>query len=213
MIIIDLPVAKLREAPWNANCMDEAMLARLKESIRRYGLVENLVVRKVTDDTFEVISGNQRLNILHQTDCNQVPCVVVDLDDAHARLLAQALNNIQGEDNLGIRAELIRHVLDKIPEKDVLAILPETGCSLQAMVSLGTETIAEYLQKKQLAQTARLKHMQFQLTPAQYQVVEEAIAMILSHSQKKRGENPNLRGNALYLLCKAYIEKERSNEK
>ena len=213
MIIIDLPVAKLREAPWNANCTDEAMLARLKESIRRYGLVENLVVRKVTDDTFEVISGNQRLNILHQTDCNQVPCVVVDLDDAHARLLAQALNNIQGEDNLGIRAELIRHVLDKIPEKDVLAILPETGCSLQAMVSLGTETIAEYLQKKQLAQTARLKHMQFQLTPAQYQVVEEAIAMILSHSQKKRGENPNLRGNALYLLCKAYIEKERSNEK
>ena len=36
-----------REAPWNANRMNEEMLARLKESIWRYGLVTNLVVRKL----------------------------------------------------------------------------------------------------------------------------------------------------------------------
>ena len=64
MNITDLPIDQLKEAPWNPNVMNEAMLMRLRESISRFGLVSNLVVRTLGDDTYEVLSGNQRLQVL-----------------------------------------------------------------------------------------------------------------------------------------------------
>ena len=76
------------------------MMERLKESIRRYGVVENLVVRPFGNSTYEVLSGNHRLHVLGNMGHTAAPCVVVDLDDAHARLFAQALNHIRGEDDL-----------------------------------------------------------------------------------------------------------------
>lgn len=208
MEIIELPLCKLLPAPWNANQMDEVMLNRLKESVKRYGVVENLVVRKMTNDTFEIIGGNQRLIVLRETGYTTAPCAVVELNDAQARLLAQALNSLNGEDDLGLRSELMRQVLSSIPEKEVLAILPETTLSLETIVNLGAETIAEYLKQKQLAQAARLKHMQFQLTPDQLPVIEKTIVRILPKIQLTGTENPNQRGNALYYLCKYYLEKE-----
>jgi len=45
MEIINLPLDQLCEAPWNPNRMEEEMLSKLRRSISRYGLVENLVVR------------------------------------------------------------------------------------------------------------------------------------------------------------------------
>ena len=45
MQIIDVQLSQLYPARWNANRMDEAMLQRLQESIRKYGLVQSLVIR------------------------------------------------------------------------------------------------------------------------------------------------------------------------
>jgi len=59
--ITEIPLCQLIPASWNANQMDEPMLARLQESITHYGIVENLVVRKIADDTFEVISATRGL--------------------------------------------------------------------------------------------------------------------------------------------------------
>jgi len=205
MQVIDLPLGQLQEAPWNPNQMDEAMLERLRESISRYGLVENLVVRPISDWAYEVLSGNQRLQVLRDLGYRMAPCVVVTLDDAHARLLAQALNHIQGEDDLGLRAELLKEVLKTLPQQEVLSILPETCESLKAMASLGQETMAQYLLKWQQAQSARLRHLQFQLTEGQLEVVDEALQRILPTARQVRGDSPNDRGTALYLLCKAYL--------
>jgi hypothetical protein len=43
--VIDLWLDQLKEAPWNPNRMDEAMLQKLRDSLSRFGLVQNLVVR------------------------------------------------------------------------------------------------------------------------------------------------------------------------
>ena len=132
------------------------MLQRLRSSISKYGLVQNLVVRRI-GDKYEVLSGNQRLKLLREFNVKIVPCVIVDLDDAHARLLAQALNHIHGDDDLGLRAELIREVMRVIPEEEILTILPDTVESLKGMASLGQETIAGYLMNWERARSVRLK--------------------------------------------------------
>jgi ParB family chromosome partitioning protein len=206
--VAELPLDQLQEAPWNSNQMDEATMSRLRESLARYGLVQNLVVRPLDKGCYEVLSGNQRLQVLRQLKHSPVPCVVVNLDDAHARLLGQALNRIQGKDDLGLRAELLREVLQALPQRDVLNLLPETTESLKAMASLGQEDIAQYLQNWQQAQGARLKHLAFQLLPDQLAVVEEALSRLLSLARQAQSHSPNARGTALYLLCLDYLERE-----
>ena len=208
MRLIDLPLEDLREAPWNSNSMDEAMLSRLERSIRRFGLVGVLVVRRLPDGAYEVLGGNQRLGALRRLGWATAPCTVVVLDDSESRLLSQALNRIAGEDDLGLRAHMIRDVLNRVTREQVLALLPETSESLNPLASMGQETIASHLAAWQKAQEARLKHLQFQLTSAQLEVVEEALAQVLPSVSPGQDGNPNRRGLALYRLCLAYVERQ-----
>ena len=211
MKVVDLPLDSLRNAAWNPNEQDPAMMARLRESIALHGVVQNLVVRPLGDGFYEVLSGNQRIQVLREIGAEKVPCVVVQLDDARSMLLAQALNHIHGDDDIGLRAELLRKVLDELPQQDVLSLLPETAESLAALASLGQEEMAGYLESWQQAQEARLKHLQFQLTNAQLEIVEEVMARLLPKARESQGDSPNARGTALYLLCRSYLEQEEGS--
>ena len=207
MKVLFLPLDRLREAPWNPNQMDEDTCSRLKSSIERFGLVVPLVVRSAGVG-YEVLSGNHRLRVLTELRYTHVPCAVAELDDAQARLLAQALNRIHGEDDLGLRAEAVQEILKQIPEEQVLTILPETSNGLNALLTLGQQDMAEYLRDWQHAQAARLKHLQIQLTSSQLEVVQVALARVMSRAKDSLEENPNARGTALYLLCMAFLERE-----
>jgi ParB family chromosome partitioning protein len=211
MEIVELPIEVLKEAAWNVNQPNEAMLQRLRSSIQQFGFVQNLVVRPIGSE-YEVLSGNQRLKLLREFNVSKVPCVIVNLDDAHARLFAQALNHIHGDDDLGLRAELIREVLKTIPEQEVLAILPDTMVGLKGMATLGQETMTGYLQNWEKARAVRLRNLLFKLTPEQLQIVEAAINEILPEARRQQGVSPNSRGTALYLICKSYLEKETQDD-
>lgn len=211
MEIVELSIEVLKEAIWNVNQVDEAMMQRLRVSIGKYGLVQNLVVRQIGND-YEVLSGNHRLRLLHEMLIKKVPCVVVDVDDAHARLLAQALNHIHGDDDLGLRAELIREVMQVLPEEEVLAVLPDTMDGLKGMAHLGQETMAGYLQNWEKARAIRLRNLIFKLTQEQLQSVEKAIDQILPEAKRQQGISPNARGTALYLICKSFIEEENKHD-
>ena len=208
MNVVQHPLDLLREPPWNPNTMDNAILARLRQSIAKYGLVVPLVVRPLSDGLMEVLGGNQRFMILKELGYEAAPCVVVSLRDEHAQLLSQVLNHVHGSDDEGLRAELIRKVLEALPQEEVLAVLPGSAESLQALTSIGQQDMSTYLEAWQHAQAARLKHLQFQLMPSQLEVIEEALQRIVPVAKENMGGSPNVRGTALYLLCKAFLERE-----
>jgi ParB family chromosome partitioning protein len=206
--IVELDLNLLQGAPWNSNEMDDAMLHHLRTSIKRFGLLGNLVVRPVANNCYEVLSGNQRLKILKEMVISPVPCVIVQLNDADAGLLAQTLNHVHGADDLGLRAATIRKVLASISPEEVLSVLPDTAVGLKSLASLGKQSAEEYLTHWQQTQPARLKHLQFQLTGDQLGVVEAVLQQLLPQAKTGQFDNPNPRSNALFLLCKSFIEKE-----
>ena len=48
------------------------------------------------DGTYEMLAGNQRLQVLGRSGVMAVPCVAVDLGDGEVRLLCQTLNWVHG---------------------------------------------------------------------------------------------------------------------
>ena len=211
MNIQHLPIEQIHEAPWNSNFLDENMLLRLRRSIERFDQVSPVIVRQIKQDLYETIGGAQRLRVLNDMGVNIVPVVVVDLEDAEARLLSQALNRIHGEDDLGLRANLVREVLETQSQEEVLRLLPETAESLASLVSLGQEDMASYLEAWELAQATRLKHIQFQLLPGQLEMVEAALTKLLPEARNLQSDSPNERGVALFLLCKRFLELEEAS--
>ena len=170
-----------------------------------------LVVRPI-GDRYETISGAQRLRIFKDLGRASAPCVVVQADDAEARLLGQALNHIAGSDNLGLRAEVLREILKSRSQEEVLALLPETAASLQSLTAIGEQSIAQALQHWEQTQKARLRHLTFQLTEAQLEVVEKVLQRLLPLTAGT-DVTTNKRGSALYLLCLGFLEREASIER
>lgn len=211
MNVQQVPIEQILEAPWNPNGMGERMLRHLRRSFERFDQVIPLVIRQVKPSLYETIGGAKRLAVLKEMNVTIVPVVIVDADDTEARLLCQALNRITGDDDLGMRAQLIREVLESCPQDEVLALLPETAESLASLVSLGQEDMASYLDAWEQAQAARLKHLQFQLLPSQWEVVDEALARVMPQAKAAGGNSPNVRGTALYLICKRNLATEEES--
>jgi ParB family chromosome partitioning protein len=208
MEIVNLPITSIKAADWNANEMAPDMLCHLQCSIQRFGMVAPLVVRQLDKNHYETIGGVQRLSILKEMHTSEAACVIVAADDAEARLLSQALNHIAGSDNLGLRAQVLREILESKSTEEVLALLPETAVSLQALTSIGEQSIAQALQQWEQTQKARLRHLAFQLTDSQLEVVEKVLERLIPLTSQ-HDQSPNKRGTALYLLCLGFLERER----
>jgi ParB family chromosome partitioning protein len=99
-----------------------------------------------------------------------------------------------------------------LPEKEVLAILPETPGSLSGMASMGQETIATFLQNWEKARAVRLRNLIFKMTQEQLLTIEKAIDQILPEAKRQQGISPNARGTALYLICKSFVDKEDKHD-
>jgi len=133
----EIPLALLEPAGWNPNRVPEAVLAKIRRSIERFGIVENLVVRPYpeTEGSFEVISGNHRLLLYRELELETAPCHVVLLDDGHARLLAQTLNRTRGSDDPEAYARLVEQVLSELSLEEVLGYLPESEHSIERLLA------------------------------------------------------------------------------
>ena len=206
MNVIEIPIDSVFEPGWNPNEMAPGMQSRLRRSIDRFGFLVPLVVRRAGEERYETIGGAQRLAVLRESGVSHAPCVVVEADDANARLLSQALNQIEGDDNPGLRAELVRDLLDKLSEEEVLGILPDSADALNSLASLGIESIADNVSAWQKARPARLHRRQFQLTEAQLEIVERALESSTANGTTSDDGSPNRRGTALTAICLAYME-------
>jgi DNA modification methylase len=136
MNVTYVDIERLVEAEWNANRVSPGRLAKIRRSIEQFGLVENFVARPHPGqpDCFEVLSGNHRLRILKDLGYQQAPVVVVEYDDAKARLLAQTLNRTRGVDDPKKYAQLLETVLADFAVEEVTALLPETEATIDAVL-------------------------------------------------------------------------------
>lgn len=76
---------------------DETKLKELAESIRTHGILEPLLVRKLTNGTFELVAGERRLRACKIISLTEVPVIIRELSDEVALEIA-LIENLQRED-------------------------------------------------------------------------------------------------------------------
>ena len=156
----------------------EDALAELAESIRCYGILQPLTVRRAGGD-FELIAGERRLRAARLAGLREVPCLIARVGEEDSALLA-LIENLQRRD------------LDYWEEADALA-------RLIRRYDLTQEQAAEKLGKSQSTVANKLRLLRL---PEPVRAAAQKYALTERHARAVLRLPENRRSEALIMIAK-----------
>lgn len=110
--IRQVAVSKLKPSEYNPRKWDDDAIARLKESLKQFGLVDPIIVNGSKKRKDIVIGGHFRLKVAKDLGYKEVPVVYLDIpDEERERELNLRLNKAVGEWDLELLAEFDESLL------------------------------------------------------------------------------------------------------
>ncbi len=96
--ILTLPITKVEPRQDQPRCnFDDESLAELADSIRNYGLIQPITVRRLDSGYYQIVAGERRWRAARLAELKEVPVRVIEADDRRAMELA-LVENLQRED-------------------------------------------------------------------------------------------------------------------
>ena len=112
--ILQIRVDKITLNPYQPRKIFEMeQLEELAQSIKEYGVIQPITVRKNFIGGYELISGERRLRASKLAGLSTVPCIVIDADENDSAIIA-LLENLQRADLTFLEeAEAISHLVEE----------------------------------------------------------------------------------------------------
>ena len=110
--LVELPVHQISANPNQPRLkFDTSSIGELSESIKKYGVIQPITVRRLASDRYELIAGERRLRASIMAGLLKIPAIIVSLGDNDSAVVA-LIENIQRE-NLSFmeEAESYRNLL------------------------------------------------------------------------------------------------------
>lgn len=119
MQISILPLSDLHPAKYNPRKISDAELDGLKQSIKKFGIVDPIIVNKNGN---VIIGGHQRIHAAELLSITEVPCVMLDLSPTEEKALNIALNSphLQGKYDDELLSTLLQEIKLELPEFEAL---------------------------------------------------------------------------------------------
>lgn len=76
---------------------NKSSLEELCDSIKQYGVIQPINVRKISNNNYELVAGERRLRAATMAGLKEVPAIVVNIDDNDSAVMA-LIENLQRED-------------------------------------------------------------------------------------------------------------------
>ncbi|MCB0336308.1 MAG: ParB/RepB/Spo0J family partition protein [Bdellovibrionales bacterium] len=184
-LLVYLPIEQLEANPDQPRKeFDEEEVRELSTSIKTHGLLQPILVRKLSDSKYQIIAGERRWRACRLAKLEQVPVFIKDIDDVTTLELA-LIENIQ-RSNLGILelARAYQFIIDEhnLSQQQVADRVGKDRSSIANVLRLLKlpPKVQEYLQEEKLT----LGHAKAILTvkepAAQINLAEKCIAEGLS---------------------------------
>ncbi len=90
---------------------DDDALAELADSIRAFGVISPITLRKIDDGHYQIIAGERRWRAAKLADLDKIPAYIKTADDEQQVQLMALIENIQREDLNAIEIALSYHKL------------------------------------------------------------------------------------------------------
>ena len=142
-----MPVTALQPGKYQPRTfMDPASLESLAESIRAQGIMQPIVVRKVSQDRYEIIAGERRWRAAQLAGLTQVPVIIREIPDEAALAMA-LIENIQREDLNPIEeAHGLQKLMDRANDGLVREVILATNFTAEGEAT--AHVIGEGLKKR-----------------------------------------------------------------
>ncbi|MTI66321.1 MAG: nucleoid occlusion protein [Firmicutes bacterium] len=96
--IVNIPIEKIRPNPYQPRKnFSKKALEELSQSIKAYGVIQPISVRKINDDSYELVAGERRLRASELANLEKIPSIIVNMKDQDSAVLA-LIENLQRED-------------------------------------------------------------------------------------------------------------------
>jgi ParB family chromosome partitioning protein len=159
-----VPIGRLRANP-NQPRQGFEGLEELVASIQRVGVLEPLLVRR-SEHGFQIVSGERRFRAARAAGLEELPCIVMDLDDARALEIA-LIENLQRQDLSPFEeAEGLQALIDQfgLTHDDIAARISKSRSTVTETLSLSA--IPRQVRARLEAGDVRSKSLLLELTRA-----------------------------------------------
>ena len=96
--IKNIPISSIKPNPYQPRKrFNQRRLEELSQSIKFYGIIQPISVRRLNHDSYELIAGERRLRASELAELRVIPAMVVDLRDKDSAMIA-LVENLQRED-------------------------------------------------------------------------------------------------------------------
>lgn len=93
-----IPVENIKPNPYQPRkYFSKGSLEELGQSIKAYGIIQPLSVRKISDESYELVAGERRLRASKLVGLKEVPTIIVNMRDQDSAAIA-LIENLQRED-------------------------------------------------------------------------------------------------------------------
>lgn len=94
-VVFQLPIDKIRSNPYQPRkYFNRAALEELSESIKTYGVLQPITVRKMSGGYYELVAGERRLRASEMAGLETIPALLMQVSDSDSAIMA-FIENIQ----------------------------------------------------------------------------------------------------------------------
>lgn len=93
-----IPISTIRPNPYQPRrIFNRKALEELSQSIKQYGVIQPISVRKTSEENYELIAGERRLRATEMAEIMEIPALIVEYRDNESAIIA-LIENLQRED-------------------------------------------------------------------------------------------------------------------
>lgn len=219
--ILQVEVGLLQPNPWNTNAVGLQNFEKLKGSIDRLGFFKPILVRELSDGSYQILGGEHRWRAAIEQGIATVPVITVgQINDVVAKQMSLVDNERYGEDDQLALQRLIEEIqsetgfsLSEIApfDDEMAATLARTAAFDMAELERltdGDEKAAEE-DKREKVERLGVEHqtMRFKVTFDSADSVTTAIKSIIAEQGINTGSDMEDAGEALVWLADFYKER------
>ena len=166
---------------------DEEALKNLAQSIIEHGIIQPLVVRRLSNDKYEIIAGERRYKASQMAGLNKLPVIIANLDDNTSAEVA-LIENIQRKDLSAIEeAKSYKKLLDRgyLTQEELAKRLGVSQSNIANKVRLLnlTEEVQDALMKELISERHARSLLQIQNPSDQINMLNKIISNRLTVRQ------------------------------